>query len=128
MRDCDLIWNRAALDGGGIAPQRGDQALADVLVAHGLIMNGGVLHALELLDPNQVQRAASGMEYFGLAQASCVLLETLETLNRLGGSEKLEAEANARYWAVLADDTTLAERFEQVFVKHPGDFASLGDA
>jgi hypothetical protein len=43
----DHVWNRAALDGGGPKPRDGDRALADLLLAHGLIMNGGLGHALE---------------------------------------------------------------------------------
>lgn len=127
MRDCDRVWNRAALDSGGTAPRRGDHALADALAAHGLVMNGGVLHALEVLTPDQVRRAASGLEYLGLAQASRVLLETLEASIRFGDSEELEVQSNERYWAVVPDDSTLAARFEQVFAERPEDFASPGN-
>lgn len=44
----DLIWNRAALEGGGASPGPGDFTLADALAFHGLVMNGGALDAAEL--------------------------------------------------------------------------------
>jgi hypothetical protein len=43
MTNADEVWNRAALEGGGPEPREGDVALATLLRAHGLAMNGGVL-------------------------------------------------------------------------------------
>ena len=52
----DLIWNRAC--SGMITEFRpGDRALAGLLGAHGLIMNGGVLHAVECLAENELSEA-----------------------------------------------------------------------
>ena len=65
VRYQDLIWNRAS-EGGGANPQAGDLALAALLRAHGLTMNGGVLHAVERLQPSELQDAASGYRFFGL--------------------------------------------------------------
>jgi hypothetical protein len=79
---------------------------------------------VEVLTPDQVHRAASGMAYLGLAEASRVLLETLAASVRFGASEGLEIASSERYWAVLPDDSTLAARFEQVFAERPQDFAA----
>ena len=59
------IWNRAC----GEAPLRtreGDRALTDLLQWHGYIMNGGVLHAVELLSASELSNAAAAYGYFGL--------------------------------------------------------------
>lgn len=58
------IWNRAALEAGGPAPGDGDRALAAMLAAHRLIMNGGVLHTVGVLDATAVAAACAGFEYF----------------------------------------------------------------
>ena len=50
LSDQSRVWNRAALDAGGEAPLQGDAALAALLALHGMIMNGGIDHALEALD------------------------------------------------------------------------------
>ena len=58
----DQIWNRAALESGGPAAREGDRALAALLLAHGMVMNGGVGHALEVLSPTSSppRRGATG--------------------------------------------------------------------
>jgi hypothetical protein len=60
----DRIWNRAC----GQDPLRtlpGDRALADLLFAHGLAMNGGVLHAVECLTESELSDAQAGFSYSG---------------------------------------------------------------
>ena len=48
MNKATQIWNRALADYGLAGPALGDRALAAMLLAHGLVMNGGVLHAVEI--------------------------------------------------------------------------------
>ena len=56
MTPVDIIWNRAWK---GVGPNAcsGDRALAALLKAHGLAMNGGVLHAVECLKSSVSQWA-----------------------------------------------------------------------
>ena len=62
-----LIWNRAVLDAGGSTPGLGDTALAGLMLFHGLAMNGGIEHALEILSPAEFDAAIAGFRYFDLA-------------------------------------------------------------
>jgi hypothetical protein len=59
LTDADKIWNRAC----GADPLRtlpGDRALTDLLHPHGLVMNGGVLHAAECMSADELSDAESG--------------------------------------------------------------------
>ena len=72
MTETDVIWNCAAMENGGTNPGRGDRALAVPLHAHGLAMNGGVLHAAELLNDDELTDAQSGYRFFGLSAVADV--------------------------------------------------------
>lgn len=61
----DQIWNRAAQDEGGPSPGPGDHALTSLLRLHGLAMNGGVHHAIDMLDVEELLAAIDGYTYFG---------------------------------------------------------------
>ena len=73
MTSADLVWNRAALDSGGSNPRDGDQALAALLLAHGLVMNGGVRHACSSLGPEELHAAVSGYRFFGFEEIATLL-------------------------------------------------------
>jgi hypothetical protein len=64
MTEANRVWNRAALEEGGRAPREGDRALAALLLAHGMVMNGGVQHATEALSADEMAAAAAGFRYF----------------------------------------------------------------
>jgi hypothetical protein len=55
MTNADKVWNRATLQSGGAAPKSGDRALAVLLLVHGLVMNGGVHHALESAQTSELR-------------------------------------------------------------------------
>jgi hypothetical protein len=124
----DLVWNRAAVDGGGANARAGDRALADALKVHGLVMNGGVHHAVEVAGEVEVQAAAAGFEYFGLHAIGEVLLRVQSDPRLRELSEATEEEANRLYWAVLPDDGELVARFERKFRNEPADFGPIDDA
>lgn len=44
-----MIWNRAVLDRGGSMARDGDVSLASLLFLHGMVMNGGLGHAVDVL-------------------------------------------------------------------------------
>ena len=110
------VWNRAAVESGGTDPREGDRALAALLYAHGLVMNGGVHHALEILSDEEMRAAVSGFGFFSLAPVGR-LLEVAQTLD--------EDTANQHYWAVIPDDDTIDRRFRVVFRSSPDAFAPL---
>jgi hypothetical protein len=123
----DLVWNRAALDGGGRNQRPGDRALADALKVHGLVMNGGVHHAVQAVGKDEVQAAAAGFEYFGLRAIGEVLRRVQHDPRLREWSDATEEEANRLYWALLPDDGELVARFERRFLDKPADFAPVDD-
>jgi hypothetical protein len=112
----DRVWNRAALESGGADPRDGDRALAALLLVHGLVMNGGVHHALEVSSRDEIRAAIAGFAFFSLAPASR-LLETAQTLD--------EDEANRQYWDLIPDDDAIVRRFRAIFKSSPDVFAPL---
>ena len=72
LTEADLIWNRAC----GVNPLRtwpGDRALADLLYAHGLAMNGGVLHAIECMTVEVLSEVEAGYRYFAFDDVASLL-------------------------------------------------------
>jgi hypothetical protein len=56
-----------------IEPVDPEKAAAAVWEAHGLVMNGGVLHAVHVLRKSEVRAAISGLRLFGLPDAASAL-------------------------------------------------------
>jgi len=123
-----LVWNRACL-GGGSSPREGDRALAAMLRLHGLVMNGGVQHAVEVLDGADVEAACAGFEYFGLAAAAAAVrravVATLPGDAPIDQSEQLEEALNAAYWSVVPDDDALANAYQAHLRDHPSAYAPV---
>jgi uncharacterized protein YpuA (DUF1002 family) len=126
----DAIWNRAAMENGGVSPEPGDAALAAVLRVHGLAMNSGMLDATERLTAPELDDAESGYRWLGLDEAAEVVEfvrreiadGALDDDNR---AESLELEADNRYASLVPQDETLATAFKQRFDEEPGGFAAI---
>jgi hypothetical protein len=119
LLEADQIWNRAALDSGGLVPLEGDRALADLLLAHGLIMNGGVEHGLQALTPNEFAAAIKGFRYFALNDVASLLEKSVDA------TENQLEQADDQYGKLLPDDETIAQRFEEFFHRNPKAFAPI---
>ena len=115
----DQIWNRACLESGGASPAVGDQALASLLVAHGLAMNGGVAHALDCLSEEEVSAAIAGFNYFGLSAASNVFQQVPDD------SEETEERLNRMYLEAVPSDDTIAHAFRIKLLTSPEAFAPV---
>lgn len=121
----DRVWNRAALESGGRESKAGDRALAALLLAHGLVMNGGVHHALETLSEGELEAAADGYAFFGCDDVCRFLRGASEDPVLCQWTEATEPIANARYSQMVLDDAYLSRAFERVFAERPGDFAAV---
>ena len=113
------VWNRAALESGGASPREGDRALAALLLAHGMIMNGGVVHALESLSSAEVEAAIAGYRFYSLLDVARLLAAAAEDLD---GDEAAD-HADAKYAEAVRDDDALFERFRAVFTELPDLFS-----
>jgi len=117
----DQIWNRAALEAGGAEPRDGDKALAALLLLHGMVMNGGVDHAAEVLSSEEFESALEGFLYFGFD----ALARLLESAN--GPITETEVEQlNTKYAAAVPNDGTLVHAFHVKLLAAPESFAPVG--
>lgn len=107
--DEQKVWNRAALEAGGTEPREGDRALAALLLAHGMIMNGGIQRALESLSTEELEAAIGGYQFYSLDDAARLLTEALNE-----GIDD-EKEADERYAEAVPDDEAISARFRTVF-------------
>jgi len=113
------VWNRAAVESGGQTPREGDSALAAVLEAHGYVMNGGVLHAVECLGPERLRVCCDAYNYFGLHEIASVF----DAAAKAGETDETEDAFNNAYWAQAQDDEAIVERFEKDISAHPERYA-----
>ena len=124
LTQANMIWNRAC----GEAQLRalpGDRALADLLHAHGLAMNGGVLHAIECLTAEELSDAEAGYRFFGLDGIASLLSRArriFEAGNELGNHER---QLDGAYAHMVPSDSSLVDRFEKRLKSNPSDFAPL---
>ena len=124
LTDADMIWNRAC----GEDPLRalpGDRALVDLLYAHGLAMNGGVLHAVECMTVEEQFDAEAGYRYYGLDSIASLLTRArgiFEAANELGDYEQ---QLDLEYVQLIPSDSSLVERFECQLKSKPYDFGAV---
>src|ERR1700752_256400 len=112
LTHADRIWNRAC----GEDPLRslpGDRALADLLRAHGLAMNGGGLHAVECLTVSELSDANDGYRFYGLDEVASLLSRARGLFEVGEGLESHELQLDRQYAALIPSDSTLVERFEK---------------
>ena len=125
MTVADQIWNRAALERGGAAPRSGDRALASLLLVHGLVMNGGVHHALESAAPAELAAAADGFEFFGFHDVAAVFRGAADDPALSKWTAETEVTANLRYEKLIPSDSYLEARFKEVLGERASEFAPL---
>ncbi len=124
LTTADMIWNRACV-GDRLRVLPGDRALVDMLRAHGLVRNGGVLHAVECFTEAELADAESGYRFFGLNDVAG-LLSHAKVLFRAGDDlETHEFQLDQQYGGLIPSDCSLAHRFETRLRSHPEDFAPI---
>jgi hypothetical protein len=138
--EADAVWNRATTERALTAP--GDRALQGILHLHGQIRNGGLLSALDYIEPGDFERAIQGFEYFGRSDVAELLanvyrvafengpiaaeLSEQHTTDLPDAIHAMIDASDDRYFALFPDDAALAALFEREFAERPGEFAPLG--
>lgn len=112
------IWNRAALQKGGASPGEGDAALTAAIQFNGLAMNGGVVHAFEVLRGEELHAACAGFRYFGLDQAAALI----ETAFKMEWEDESSVEMD-RIYGELVENDALGRAFRSHFATHPERYA-----
>jgi hypothetical protein len=120
----DMIWNRACSE-DRLRALPGDRALADLLRAHGLTMNGGVLHAVECLSAEELTDAQAGYRYFGLAEIASLVARARKLFETGDDLERHERQLDGHYADLIPSDSSLVECFEKQLQANPSDFAPL---
>jgi hypothetical protein len=120
----DLIWNRACF-GKTNKPRPGDVALTALLAYHGPAMNGGVLHAIEVLGNEKITEACDGFRYFGFSSIASDLEDASRALATDEDLNALEEESNERYWQHVPKDDVLVKAFEADYAARPENYAPL---
>lgn len=114
----DEIWNRAAMKAGGQNPAEGDVHLASALRLHSLAMNGGVLHALQVLTDQQRRAAIDGYRYFGFHKVADLLSEPF------ADTDEDDTRLENAYSIEIPLDETLFNAFCAKYAVEPAAFAA----
>jgi len=125
MSPADVIWNRAAMDDGGPSPSVGDTALASLLYAHGLAMNGGVLHAIECCTDAELDAALAGYRFFGFDSVTSIFSDARSAIDSESDLKAAEPMFDARYTEMIPSDLPLRDAFEHNFAKNSANFSPL---
>lgn len=118
----DQIWKRAAMNGGGTRPGKADIALASLLRMHGMIMSGGIEHALAALSPQQFKAGVEGYRYFGLLGAAIVMEQA--RIKRITKNSELD-QFNENYKILVPGDNALFRAFQVKLLASPEAFCPL---
>ena len=124
LTEADMMWNRACGD-DPLRSLPGDRALADLLRAHGLAMNGGVLHAVECLTAEELTNAEAGYRFYGFAEVASLLTRARKLFETGDDLERHEQQLDQQYAALIPSDSSLVECFEKRLQARPSDFAPL---
>jgi hypothetical protein len=97
------------MGGGVLSLMAGDLALMEMLVFHNYTMNGGVLHAAECLDAEELSGAACGYQYFGFDDLAGLIEAAKSIIDTDADWGLSEVDLNKRYNALVRDDAALFE-------------------
>lgn len=124
----DIVWNRALdLESPVAADRPGDAALLTVLTFHGLVMNGGLLNAVELHANDPVYPADAVVEayrFFGLDSAAGAIDNAVLEERDLDDEGREEAAERIDETYSLEDDD-IEHALEVTFANDPDAFAPL---
>lgn len=124
LSEADMIWNRACGD-DPLRALPGDRALVDMLCAHGLAMNGGILHAVECMTVDEQFDSEAGYRYYGLDSVASLMSRArgiFEAADDLGSHEQ---QLDGEYGKLVPSDSSLVERFERRLKSNSHDFEAL---
>jgi hypothetical protein len=113
------------MENGGLSPQRGDRALADALLAHGTVMNGGIDHCVEALSDDEFRAAIKELRYLGANEIADVLGQARGLDVDDPANEERIQELNDDYGRACPNDQVLVDLFKAKLEESPEDFAAV---
>jgi hypothetical protein len=90
-----------------------ETAASAVWIAHGLVMNGGVVHCVEVLSKRELRTTIAGYRLFGLSVAADVLLEA--SREPRDENDAAEPRLDAAYAEAIPSDDILATHVNSRF-------------
>jgi len=84
---------------------KADSAASAVWIAHGLVMNGGVVHCVEALNKRELRAAIAGYRFFGLPAVAEALEQAMKVRPEDPG--RVEPVLDALYNRAIPDDAFL---------------------
>lgn len=124
LTEADRIWNRACGD-DPLRALPGDRALVDLLYAHDLVMNGGVLHAVECMTVEEQLGAEAGYRYYGLDDVALLLSRARGIFEAVDAPGSYEQRLDSEYARMISSDSALIGRFESRLKSKPHAFGAL---
>jgi len=130
----DAIWNRALdLASPAEAPRPGDAALLTVLTFHGLVMNGGLLNAVELHAHDDVypsDAVVDAYRFLGLEDAAAAIdnavLEQRDLVASSDDDDDVHDDAEERIDATYTlEDEDIEAALDVALQNDPDEFAPL---
>ena len=88
-------------------------------------MNGGVLHAIDLLNVREISDAKAGFQYFEFHAMPDLIQEALTVAADTDSLDVEGSHLDQLYWGQIPDDSVIVRRFEHHFESHPADFAPV---
>jgi hypothetical protein len=119
----ETIWNRAC-GNGAAAPGPGDTALAALLTFHGMVMNVGVLDAIQSLTAEELAAARAGYRYFDFANVAGVIGAGQQAIAQGLDLALLETTLDEAYGAIV-EDGALMGAFAAHFEREPAAYAPV---
>jgi hypothetical protein len=116
----DKIWNRAC-DRGRLGGGAGDLHLAAFLLADGLIQNGGVHHAVEVLGEAGLAQALSAARYFGFHDFPALINGVLADASQPQDLSAREREVDTDYYRRFPTERVWASFLDRL-ENAPDDF------
>ena len=118
LRSSDKIWNRACF-GGGESPRPGDNALSALLLFHGLVLNGGLLYAIDCLSRELLAAAKDGYIFYGFKEMEELISSAEDAIENNEDLDVLEQSLDKKYWDLVPADEVLVKSFERHQKKYP---------
>lgn len=125
----ERIWNRACLLDQAFDAKEGDLALIHLMKAHGVIMNGGVLHLVERSSELDIEEISAAYCYFKLQMAKDIIVEANELLKGSmiseSNEEYFEEKFDSAYATIIPTDEALFNAVQKYYAHNPTKFASV---
>ena len=99
--------------------------LAALMYAHGLVMNGGVLHAVEIMEDTELADAMSAYKFYSLTAVADLLSRAKTQLRSLTHIGRHEASLDAEYKTWIPSDARLSQLVDQHRADKASDFAPV---